>query len=80
MVFGGSLLISVGYTYNVRKFLYFIVTDDEGITKAGIPYLYNFPDPFSNITIYLLLIPLSCLSYLDLLIRLTPTTNQGSLL
>ena len=34
MVPGGILIIVIGYTYNVRKVLYFIVTEDAGIIKS----------------------------------------------
>ena len=31
-------LIAIGYSYNSRKVLYFIVTDNAGRTKTGIPF------------------------------------------
>ena len=52
MVTGGRLLVSIGYKYNLLKVIYFIVTEDTWITKAGIPYLYKYPDHFSNIAIH----------------------------
>ena len=39
MVPGGRLLIAVGYKYNTRKVLPFIVTEDTGITHTGLNYL-----------------------------------------
>ena len=39
MVPGYRPLISIGYKYNMRKILYFIVTDNSGITQTGPPYL-----------------------------------------
>ena len=39
MVPVGRPIIDIGYKYNVRKFLFFIVTEDTGITKLGLPYL-----------------------------------------
>ena len=51
MVPGYRPLISIGYKYNVRKVLYFIVTDNAGSTKTGIPYLSKYPDQFNNVSI-----------------------------
>ena len=51
MVPGGRPLIAIGYKYNVRKFLSFIVTDNAGSTKTGIPYLSYYPDQFTNVYI-----------------------------
>ena len=51
MVPSGRPLIDVGYKYNSRKVLYFIVTDNAGITKTGIPYLSKYPDQFTNVSI-----------------------------
>ena len=44
-------LISIGYKYNARKVISFIVTDNEVITKTGITYLYKYPDQFTNVAI-----------------------------
>ena len=41
-------LISVSYKYNMCKVLSLVDTLDTGIKKAYIPYLYHYPDPFSN--------------------------------
>ena len=51
MVPGGRPLIAVGYKYNARKVLSFIVTDNAGRTKNGIPYLSKYPDQFTNVSI-----------------------------
>ena len=51
MVSLDRLLIAIGYKYNTRKVLYFISTEDTGITKAGIPCLYKYPYPFYNVVI-----------------------------
>ena len=48
---GVRTLISIGYKYNTRKVLYFIVTDNAGITQAGITYLSKYPDQFTNVDI-----------------------------
>ena len=34
---GDRPLIDIGYKYNAHKFLYFIVTDNTGSIKIGIP-------------------------------------------
>ena len=51
LVPGGSPLIDIGYKYNVQKVLYFIVTDNAGITQTGIFYLSNYPGQFNNVFI-----------------------------
>ena len=58
MVPGGQPLIAIGYKYNARKVLYFIVTDNVGITKTGIPYLSKYPDQFTNVSICPVALPL----------------------
>ena len=39
MVTGGQMPIAIGYKYNARKVLSFIVTNKAGSTKTDIPYL-----------------------------------------
>ena len=34
-------LITIDYKYKYQKVLYFITTEDIGITKVGTPYLSN---------------------------------------
>ena len=51
MVPGGRPLIAVGYKYNTRKVLYFVVTENAGSTKTGIPHLSKYPDQFTNVAI-----------------------------
>ena len=51
MVPGDRPLIDIGYKYNTRKVLSFIVTDNSGSTKTGIPYLSKYPDQFTNVAI-----------------------------
>ena len=48
---GGRPIIYIGYKYNTWKVISFIVTDNTGITQAGIPYLSNSPDHFSYVAI-----------------------------
>ena len=51
MVPGYRPLIAIGYKYNARKVLYFIVTENSGSTKTDIQYLSKYPDQFTNVTI-----------------------------
>ena len=51
MVPGSRPLISIGYKYNARNVIYFIVTDNAGITKTGITYLSKYTDQFTNVSI-----------------------------
>ena len=51
MVPGGRPLIAIGYKYNWRKVLSFIVKYIAGSTKTGIPYLSKYTDQFTNVSI-----------------------------
>ena len=51
MVLGVRPLIDIGYRYNARKVICFIVTEDSGSKKVGIPYLFKYPDPFYNVSV-----------------------------
>ena len=51
MVPGDRPLIYIGYKYDTRKFLYFIVTDNSGITKTGIPCVSKYSYQFTNVSI-----------------------------
>ena len=51
MVPGGRPLIAIGYKYNARKVISFIVTDNAGSTKNNIPYLSKYTDQFTNVYI-----------------------------
>ena len=48
---GDRPIIAVRYEYNAQNVISFIVTDNAGITKIGIPYLSNYPDQFTNVAI-----------------------------
>ena len=52
MVLGVRPLIDIGYRYNARKVICFIVTEDSGSKKVGIPYLFKYPDQFFNVTTF----------------------------
>ena len=45
-------LIAIGYNYNAQKVLYFIVTDNTGITQAGPNYLCKYHDQFHYVSIF----------------------------
>ena len=45
-------LIAIGYKSNAQKVLSFIVTNNSGNTNTGIPYLYKYPDQFTNVPIF----------------------------
>ena len=79
MVPGDKPLIAIGYKYNARNVLYFIFKDSAGRTKTSITYLSKYPNQFTNVSIR----PVACLfvmSILLLLTRLTPITNQDSMI
>ena len=80
MVPGGRPIIAIGYTYNMRKVLSFIVTDNAGITQAGPPYLSKYPDQFINVAILPVALPLVMSIFFLLLTRLNPKKKQGSLI
>ena len=62
MVPGDRPLITIGYEYNARKVLYFIVTDNIGITENGIPYFSKYPYQFTNVAIHMTLNSVSAIS------------------
>ena len=49
MVPGGRPIIAIGYKYNARKVLYFIVIENAEITRAGLPYLSKDIEQFINV-------------------------------
>ena len=80
MVPGDRPLVAIGYNYNARKVLSFIVTDNAGRTNTGIPY---FPSILTNLLMFpfaLLLVPLLCQIIFLLYMRLTHTTSQDNLI
>ena len=80
MVPGRRLIIAIGYMYNEWKVLSFIVTDNSGGTQIGLPYLSKCSDKFTNVPIFPIARPLVMSKFFLLLMRLTPTTNQGILI
>ena len=48
---GGRPLIAIGYEYNVRKVIYFVVIEVAQTTKSGLTYLSKYPEQFSNFSI-----------------------------
>ena len=61
---GGRPLIDFGYKYNVRKVLYFIVTENKGIKQIGLPYLSKYPEKFNNFVITPLDLPIVMYIYI----------------
>ena len=57
LVPGGMLQFTIDYKYTMIKVLYFIVTYNKGITKAGPLYLSKYPYQFLYFPFALLLIP-----------------------
>ena len=58
MVPGDRPLIAIVYKYNAWKVISYIITDNSGIIKTGIPYLYNYPDQFTHVVILPVTLPL----------------------
>ena len=56
MVPGERELFAIGYKYNSRKVLSCVATSGAGSTTLGIPYLWKYPDQFSNV----LILPVAC--------------------
>ena len=52
MVPKGRSLINIGYNYNVRKVLSFIVKENSERKQEGLTYLSNYPYQFSNVPIF----------------------------
>ena len=80
MVPGYRPLIAISYKYNGRKVVYFIVIDNAGRTKTGIPHLSKYPGQLTNVVIRPVARPLVIAKTNLLLMRLNPTKNQDSLI
>ena len=80
MITRNRTIIDIGYKYNARKVISFIATEDTVITKADTTYLSKYPELFLMFSFSLLIGLLLSLSYLDLIISLTPATNLDSLI
>ena len=50
--------VSIGYKYNAQKVFSFIVAEDAGRTKVGLPYLSKYSYQFSKVSILPLTLPL----------------------
>ena len=44
-------LISIGYKYNKKKVLTFLLTRGAGLSKHGEPYKARFPDKYGNVCV-----------------------------
>ena len=51
MMPGYRSLLSIGYKYKYQKVLCFILTEESGREKIGIPYLSNCPDHITNVAV-----------------------------
>ena len=80
MVYRYRPLVSIGYKYNAWKVLYFIDTEYAGSAKADISYLSSTLNSLPMLLFSLLIVPLSCLSSLDMLMRINPTTKPDSMI
>ena len=69
-------LIAIGYKFNAQKVLSFIFTDNSGSTHAGLIILTSL----LVLLFALLLLPLPCIGILLQLMRLTPSTNECTLI
>ncbi len=45
-------LVCIGYKYNKKKVLTFVLSKGAGLTLEGVPYEARFPDIFGNVCIY----------------------------
>jgi hypothetical protein len=50
-VLDGVPLIAIGYKYNKKRVLHFVMSENAGDTTLGEPYQMKFPDQFGNIHI-----------------------------
>ena len=73
-------LISIGYKYNARKVLYFIVIEKSWNTQADTPNLFKYPDQFTNVSICLVAQPLDMYKLFGLVNEVDPPPNQVSLI
>ena len=44
----GVDIVAIGYKYNAKKVLFFVMTKGAGSTKSGAPYVAKFPDRYGN--------------------------------
>ena len=54
---GGRSLLAIGYKCNYMKVLGFIATEGDGSTAPGDPYVSQFPDIYSNVSVYPIVCP-----------------------
>ena len=77
---GGRPLISIVYKYKSCNLSILLLQRTHGAKSQVFTIYLSTLNSFIMLIFALLLVPLSCLSYLDLLMRLAPTKNQGSLI
>ena len=73
-------IIAIGYNYNAHSFLSSITTEDTRSTILVFPIFISVVNRFIMLPFALLFTLLSCLCYLGLLMRFTPTTNPYSMI
>ena len=56
-VTGGRPLLDIGYKYNYRKVLGFIVAEGDGSTEPGDPHLSHLSDIYSNVSVHPVVCP-----------------------
>ena len=78
MVSGGRPLIDIGYKYNARKVLSFIVTENAGSTNTDIPYLSKYPDQFTNVAIRPVARPLVMSIFVSAVNEVVGKTGRGN--
>jgi len=44
----GVEIVAIGYKYNAKKVLFFVMTKGAGSTESGAPYVAKFPDRYGN--------------------------------
>ena len=80
MVPRGRPLITIGYKYNVWKLLFLLLQKTQVAQRQVLTICLSTLTSFLMLPISLLLSPFPYISSLDILMRLTPTTNKGSLI
>ena len=62
---GEQPLLAIGYKYSSMNPLWFIATEGGGSNDPGDPYLSRFPDIYSNVSVFPVVLPHLLGSYLN---------------
>ena len=73
-------IIDIGYKYNVKNIIYFIFTYNAGSIQAGFPYIYKYPDQFTNVAICPVVHTLVMSKFFSAVNEVDSHKNQGSLI